>query len=196
MIKIYGPTTVAMVPTPGDTPEVIAKAEAQFSTPAGIEAQFVRDVTLRRVENRSALAADQSVLEDKLLKRGTNMPTPDKNAVAGMLDDYAKAQRQPGETVAKAYLRLVKSDRFAKSLFDTHQTMQRSALSDRVVAKRAAPVDGSAYDAISALGETIRKREPTLTKAQAFSRAYTDPANRSLVEIFKREQRGLPPDAA
>ena len=97
------------------------------------------------------------------------MNTPTAKSVAVMLEDYAKAQAKPGEKPAAAYLRLIKTDRFAKSMFDTHQALQRNATDAHTITKRAAPESGG-LAAIEAVAATIQKREPKLTKAQAFTR--------------------------
>lgn len=41
------------------------------------------------------------------------------------------------------------------------------------------------YAQIMAKGEELRKKDPTLTKEQAFDKAYSDPANAPLVRLYK-----------
>jgi hypothetical protein len=52
--------------------------------------------------------------------------------------------------------------------------------------------DGDALSKLEQLGAEVRKRNPQLTKAQAFSKAYSDPAN---VELVKAERRANRPRA-
>lgn len=49
-------------------------------------------------------------------------------------------------------------------------------------------VGGSALDQITAKGEEFRKADSKLSQAQAFEKAYTDPANRELVIAYKRDK--------
>jgi hypothetical protein len=46
---------------------------------------------------------------------------------------------------------------------------------------------GASYAALMAKANDLRKGDPKLTEAQAFTKAYTDPANRDLVAQYKRE---------
>jgi ribosomal protein L20A (L18A) len=48
-----------------------------------------------------------------------------------------------------------------------------------------------AYDELISKAAELRKREPSLTEAQAFERIYTDPANRDLVK--RERQESAPP---
>jgi hypothetical protein len=45
---------------------------------------------------------------------------------------------------------------------------------------RSADLEGDALDEFNKLAEQERRRNPSLTKAQAFAKAYTDPANAQL----------------
>ena len=42
---------------------------------------------------------------------------------------------------------------------------------------------------LNALAEELRKADPKLTKEQAFTKAYADPANRDLVQAERAEAR-------
>jgi hypothetical protein len=46
--------------------------------------------------------------------------------------------------------------------------------------------DEDALDEITEKAQALRRRDPSLTEAQAFTKAYTDPVNR---ELSKRERR-------
>lgn len=46
----------------------------------------------------------------------------------------------------------------------------------------------TAYGELQAKAGELRKSDPKLTEAQAFTKAYTDPANREVVERYKDEQ--------
>lgn len=46
----------------------------------------------------------------------------------------------------------------------------------------------TAYDQIMVKAKEFKKADPKLTEAQAFTKAYTDPANRELAETHKREE--------
>jgi hypothetical protein len=48
-----------------------------------------------------------------------------------------------------------------------------------------------AYGELLVKAAELRKREPRLTKEQAFAKVYTDPANRETVERERRES--VPP---
>lgn len=50
-----------------------------------------------------------------------------------------------------------------------------------------ADASATAYDAIVAKGEELRKQDPKLSTAQAFAKAYGDPANAALVQKHKEE---------
>jgi hypothetical protein len=47
---------------------------------------------------------------------------------------------------------------------------------------------GNAYDILTVKAEELRKADASLTEAQAFAKAYSDPANRDLVAQEKRER--------
>jgi len=47
---------------------------------------------------------------------------------------------------------------------------------------------GSAYDQLQARAAEVRKADPKLSPAQAFEKVYSDPANKELVTLYKREK--------
>jgi hypothetical protein len=53
---------------------------------------------------------------------------------------------------------------------------------------------GGAYNEIEARAKLLQQRDPSLTFEQAFSKTYTDPANRSLA-IAERRRNGFMPRA-
>ena len=53
--------------------------------------------------------------------------------------------------------------------------------------RMTAPVGGGAYGQLVARGEELRKANPKLTKEQAFTQAYLDPQNATLVQVQKME---------
>jgi hypothetical protein len=52
-------------------------------------------------------------------------------------------------------------------------------------------VGGNAYDQIQAKAAEVRKADSKLTPAQAFEKAYNDPANAELVKLYKREKQSV-----
>lgn len=50
---------------------------------------------------------------------------------------------------------------------------------------------GDAYGQLQAKAEELRKHDAKLTQEQAFSKAYTDPANKALVAEYKREKSSV-----
>lgn len=53
----------------------------------------------------------------------------------------------------------------------------------------ANPSGASASDQLTAKAAELRKADPKLTQAQAFAKAYKDPANKDLVALAKREEQ-------
>ncbi len=89
-------------------------------------------------------------------------------------------------------LQVQDADAAAEIIKDMVAAVAQKAEADKVLTtsigsgQRQAP--GGAYDQIAAKGEELRKADPKLTQAQAFTKAYQDPANAQLVSLYKAER--------
>jgi hypothetical protein len=99
------------------------------------------------------------------------------------VSSYAKVATR--ESKASAFTRLYCTDETGALLRNTvqmlrHHEMHRSESSHST----------NALDELTAIAAKLRKREPGLTDAQAFSKIYQDPANRALAqrELVERWQ--------
>lgn len=54
---------------------------------------------------------------------------------------------------------------------------------------REAVAGGTAYDALMAKADDLRKREPTVIREQSFAKVFSDPANRALAARERSENR-------
>jgi len=149
-----------------------------------------RDEAERRAANRRAQLKNRHDPEpddeedEPDTKKGTSMtPTTRQDAYAAM-DDIVKRARQPNETHAKAYARLMREDPMLKQMYAASKGLPDTVIAPAPVIKHE-PTDAG-YLALRAKAAELRKADPKLTKEQAFAKAYQDPANRGLVAIHKR----------
>lgn len=95
-----------------------------------------------------------------------------------------------GELMRKAY----SGDAVAQEAFEKRQAEVLKAKDAQIATSKLfdnfgntqAPT-GKAYDALMAKAAELRKADPTLSEAQAFTKVYTDPANAETVQLHKRE---------
>jgi hypothetical protein len=127
----------------------------------------------------------------------------------GVLQKHADSVRLPGETRAQAFARVFTADSAEGQAFRTlYQVAKQGSVYDRAdLNMDRAPLDpdeaeeeaeGVVDDALEderdhdpmelleRLATALRARDSKLTKAQAFAKAYTDPAH---AHIVKRERR-------
>lgn len=110
--------------------------------------------------------------------------------------DYAKAQALPGESSAKAFARVFAGDGDdALLLRKAHQIIKNGAtmtLTPTYVGATEATAVNDPEDALAqleALAERLRQSMPVLSKHQAFSKIYCDPANAELVKRERQQNR-------
>lgn len=105
--------------------------------------------------------------------------------------DIGLTEPGDGELMRKAYA----GDATAQAEFEKRQQavaaavkkqLETSTLFDEFGTRKA--LQGTAYQAIVAKGEELRKADTTLTKEQAFAKAYEDPDNAELVKQLKVEE--------
>jgi hypothetical protein len=102
------------------------------------------------------------------------------------LSKLAESEREPNETREMAFARVINEDA-GKLLFKAYRN---SAGSDYVPpAPEAAPVikSDSAYARLKKIAADLCAETPGLTSSAAFVKVFTDPANRELAELSKRE---------
>jgi len=83
---------------------------------------------------------------------------------------------QPSQVVVKKYEGYVQTLAASKKAFE-----KSSRAFDELGHTGAAEGEGAtAMDAITTMAKTLREKDPNLTEAQAFDKAYNDPANAKL----------------
>jgi hypothetical protein len=107
------------------------------------------------------------------------------------LDARAQAARKPGQTREQAFSEFVLKDPDGEVLFRAHRLAKGSGncAPERVSKVARGPAPTPSLERLNALAAECRKADPKLTKEQAFTKAYTDPANRELVANERAEAR-------
>jgi hypothetical protein len=95
--------------------------------------------------------------------------------------------RRSGESAAQAFSR-------AFSANDAEGLLMRKAVQavkgfSTAGSPREAVASGTAYDALMAKADELRKREPTLTREQSFAKVFSDFSNRELAARERSENR-------
>jgi hypothetical protein len=113
----------------------------------------------------------------------------DRAAWYGAIAKAAETQRKPNESSQQSFARYVTEDVDGKAMYRCYKT---AAGSDYVPpAPEPAPVikADSAYGRLKKIASNLREARPELklTEAAAFLKVFTDPVNRELAELSKRE---------
>ena len=108
--------------------------------------------------------------------------------------DYAKAQALPGESSAKAFSRIFAGDddvglvlRKAHQIVKATMTLTPTYVGATEATDVNDPTD--ALEQLQALAERLRASMPALSKAQAFAKVYSDPANAALALRERSQNR-------
>jgi hypothetical protein len=112
-----------------------------------------------------------------------------------MIEKHASANRLPGETPAQAFTRIFTEDSDQGAAIRKCWQIAKQLDPDEARAEGRRVVDDAVDDELDALARVERlaveerRRDPKLTKAQAFTKAYTDPANAALAQRERRANR-------
>jgi hypothetical protein len=114
----------------------------------------------------------------------------DRAAWYGAISKAAESQRKSNESSQQSFARYVTEDADGKAMYRCYKS---AAGSDYVPpAPEPAPVikADSAYGRLKKIASNLREARPELklTEAAAFLKVFTDPVNRELAELSKREQ--------
>jgi hypothetical protein len=170
--------------------------------------QAIRDEEARTEAAKEALAAAQekerqkemmkTMKDSKLeavvklahqIQDGTIGNHADRASWYGAITKIAETQRKPNESSQQSFARYVTADADGKAMYRCYKT---AAGSDYVPpAPEPAPVikADSAYARLKKIASDLREEKPDLklTEAAAFLKVFTDPVNRELAELSKRE---------
>lgn len=163
--------------------------KALNNPPAADEDEKRRQAERAR-QNKEEAERRAAAVREGLSKQENVMTTPTKKHWDNEMREFAKAQRQPGETEAQAYSRLMHKSSLMQSYYDMYKRAPADVVELQAPIRKAAAFETRGHALIAMKAAEIRKAEPKLTEAQAFSKAYCDPANRDLVEMHKRELNG------
>jgi hypothetical protein len=109
-----------------------------------------------------------------------------------LIQKFASNNRLSNETAAQAFVRIFSEDS-AQGLAIRKAWLlskgQSIAVEPRDDRDDTDDAGASALQKLEALGAELRKRNPTLTKEQAFAKAYSDPANAKLVRTERAQHR-------
>jgi hypothetical protein len=102
----------------------------------------------------------------------------------------AEAARKPHQTPEAAFLEYATQTDAGRTMYEAYK---RSPGPDHGGVDREAdahePESSPALKALDDKASALAKSDSTLTQAQAFEKVYTNPANRELVNRYKRERR-------
>lgn len=180
--------------TPGvaERAEEMLKSAITLATDAEREADAKRKKQEREERERRAASARQNLSHPYDAKKGfSDMTaiTTRGDALAAMTE-IAKAAQEPKQSLEQAYAKAMKTDPRMQKLYAMSKSLPADAPAEpaqRSILKGVtAPT--AAYGAILDKATEIRKAEPKLSEAQAFSKAWKDPANASLVAAHKRAE--------
>lgn len=101
----------------------------------------------------------------------------------------AETERNPGETSAQAFARIATTDDDGRALFKAHRLAAGVDFAGAKPQRRDLPPSSPALQQLDALAAAERRKNAALSREQAFAKCYTDPANRDLVQAYKRERR-------
>jgi len=100
-----------------------------------------------------------------------------EHALTKAITDYAMSDRRQGESEAQAFTRIYTAD-------DENGRLFRSAM--KIV--NGSPPKHAAYDLLMEKAREVRRTDPKLSEAQAFTKIYCAPENSALVAFQKLEQ--------
>jgi hypothetical protein len=106
-----------------------------------------------------------------------------------MIQKYADTVRQPGETSAQAFNRVFSEDSPQGVAIRKCWQVSKQGAEPDVDDERDDDDDDDALDELERIAAEVRRCNPNLTKAQAFTKAYTDPANAKLAQRERRANR-------
>jgi hypothetical protein len=129
-------------------------------------------------------------------RKDTNMQNMDKTLRAvgeagftKMVEKYAKTVH-PTLTKEQAFCKVfLADDDEGAAIRRAWQIAKQVPLDDDEAAEEAEDVEGDALEELEELATAERRRCPTLTKAQAFTKVYVDPANAKLAQRERRQHR-------
>ena len=114
----------------------------------------------------------------------------DRASWFGAIKKAAETQRKPNESSHQSFARYVTEDADGKAMFRCYKTAAGSDYAPP--APEPAPVikADSAYGRLKKIASNLREARPELklTEAAAFLKVFTDPVNRELADLSKREQ--------
>ncbi len=104
-----------------------------------------------------------------------------KSAFYSLMKRRAAEIREGSETSEQAFARFVHKMAEGRELYGAYHLAKPD---DDAPVEKTAPAQiatSASYDKLMAKGAELRKADPKLTEAQAFAKAYEDPANKELV---------------
>jgi hypothetical protein len=106
-----------------------------------------------------------------------------------MIEKYAKTVH-PTLTKEQAFTKVfLADDDEGRAIRRTHQIAKQGPLDDDAAEDEAEGVEDDALEELEELAQQERRRNPKLTKAQAFAKVYTDPANAKLAQRERVQNR-------
>ena len=149
--------------------------------PLDVLADHLVEASLRPTEKREATMDSTT----RMLKNVRSMGEHEYTRIVG---DYAK-RLYPELTRERAFVKVFTSDDAeGRAIRHFWQISKQAPLDDEPV-DDADEEDEDALAELETLAAEVRRRCPTLTKAQAFTKAYTDPANAKLAARERAQHR-------
>jgi hypothetical protein len=100
----------------------------------------------------------------------------------------AAAYRDVNETPEQAYTRFLTETADGNALYQAYKLAPQDEQAEPVAVTPPTPTPTRSYERLTAKANELRKAEPKLSEAQAFTKVYEDPANRELVQAAKLER--------
>jgi hypothetical protein len=118
-----------------------------------------------------------------------NIKAMGEHGVTKLIQKYADSVKLPGETSAQAFTRVFTADTDeAKALRYVHAVSKDADYPrDPDFEDDRDADDEAALDELERLAEAERRKNPKLSKAQSFTKVFTDPANSRLAQRERRQ---------
>jgi hypothetical protein len=146
-------------------------------------ADHIVEASMRPTEKREVSNMDSTTRIEK------NLRAMGEAAFTKIVTDYARKQF-PTLTREQAFSKVFTAeDAEGQAIRRCWQLSKQGILDEDSAADAAGEVEDDAMDQLEELAADERKRNPKLTKAQAFAKAYTDPANAGIAAKERQQNR-------
>jgi hypothetical protein len=163
--------------------EEAATEAAKLAAAAAAEAE--RKKEMMKTMNDSKLEEIVKLAHDVDAGRMGNYA--DRASWFGAIKKAAEAQRKPNESAQQSFARFVTGDADGKTMYRCYKNAAGSDYAPPTPEPAPVIKSDSAYARLKKIAADLCAETPGLTSSAAFVKVFTDPANRELAELSKRE---------